>query len=283
VDLVGPLPASNGYTHLLTVVDRATRWPVAIPLNATSTMDIAVAFLGGWIQHFGLPSDISSDRGSQFMSALWSDLSMLLGTKMHHTTAYHPQANGLVERFHRCVKDSLRAKCNTPSWSVELSRIMLGIRTTVKEDLGTTSAELVHGEQLTVPSEFVGHSQGEAVPQLLQRLRKTVDDLCPIQPSRHGAAPVSVPSHIMDADYVFIRRDAYKAPLTPIYDGPYKVISKTAKYFIVQICLREESVLINRLKPAHLDRSKEWWWLNHLVVVAHLSGHLLHLQSCSSL
>jgi hypothetical protein len=87
VDLVGPLPASNGYTHLLTALDRATHWPVAIPLNATSTMDIAVAFLGGWIQHFGLPSDISSDRGSQFMSALWSDLSMLLGTKLHHTTA----------------------------------------------------------------------------------------------------------------------------------------------------------------------------------------------------
>jgi hypothetical protein len=106
---------------------------------------------------------------------------------------------------------------------------MLGIRTTVKEDLETTSAELVYGEQLTVPGEFVGHGQGEAVPQLLQRLRKTVDDLCPIQPSWHGAAPVSVPSRIMDADYVFIRRDAYKAPRTPNYDGPYKVISKTAK------------------------------------------------------
>jgi transposase InsO family protein len=148
VDLVGPLPASNGYTHLLTVVDRVTRWPVAIPLNCkASTIDIAVAFLGGWIQHFGLPSDISSDSGSHYTSALWSDLSMLLGTKLHHTTAYHPQTNGLVERFHRRMKDSLRAKCNTPSWSVELSWIMLGIRTTVKEDLGTTSAEFVYNSR----------------------------------------------------------------------------------------------------------------------------------------
>jgi hypothetical protein len=55
---------------------------------------------------------------------------------------------------------------------------------------------------------------------------------------------------------VFICRDAYKAPLTPNYDGPDKVISKTAKYFIVQIGLREESVSIDRLKPAYLDRSE---------------------------
>ena len=59
VDLVGPLPPSKGFTHLLTVVDRVTRWPEAIPLASTNTKDVAEAFLSGWITHYGLPSDVS--------------------------------------------------------------------------------------------------------------------------------------------------------------------------------------------------------------------------------
>jgi hypothetical protein len=257
IDLVGPLPPSRGYTHLLTVVDRVTRWPEAIPLTATCTMDIAVAFLQGWLSRYGLPSDISSDRGAQFTSALWADLTTLLGTKLHHTTAYHPQANGLVERFHRRMKDSLKAKCQVSSWSIELAWTMLGIRTTLKEDLGTTSAELVFGEQLTVPGEFVGHGQGEPVPALLERLRQHVGDLRPIPPSRHGSAPVAVPTSLTAADYVFIRRGGHKNPLQPPYDGPFKVLSKSDKFFVVRVGLKDESVSVDRLKVAYLDRSEE--------------------------
>ena len=47
VDLVGPLPPSKGFTHLLTVVDRVTCWPEAIPLASTNTKDVADAFLSG--------------------------------------------------------------------------------------------------------------------------------------------------------------------------------------------------------------------------------------------
>jgi transposase InsO family protein len=127
IDLIGPLPPSRGYTHLLTVVDRVTRWPEAIPRTSTCTMDVAVAFLQGWLSRYGLPSDISSDRGAQFTSDLWADLTTLLGTKLHHTTAYHPQSNGLVERFHCRIKDSLKAKCQVSSWSIELAWTMLGL------------------------------------------------------------------------------------------------------------------------------------------------------------
>lgn len=70
IDLVGPLPLSRGYSHLLTIVDQATRWPEVVPLVSTSTADIAQAFIGTWITRFGTPLDIFSDRGSQFTSEL---------------------------------------------------------------------------------------------------------------------------------------------------------------------------------------------------------------------
>ena len=100
VDLVGPLPSSRGFTHLLTVIDRFTRWPEAIPLSQTDAAAIGSAFALQWVARFGVPTDITSDRGPQFTSEIWRALTETMGTKIHHTTAYHPQANGLVERFH---------------------------------------------------------------------------------------------------------------------------------------------------------------------------------------
>ena len=177
VDLIGPLPPFKGFTYLLTMVDRVTRWPEAIPLASTNTKDVADAFLSGWITRHGLPSDVSSDRGPQFTSQLWQDFSDLLGTKLHQTTAYHPQANDLVERFHRSMKASLRACCQSPSWISELPWVLLGLRTMPKDDLGTSPADQVFGSPLTVPGEFVGHGHGEPIPELLQHLHDNVADL----------------------------------------------------------------------------------------------------------
>ena len=151
VDLVGPLPPSNGFTYLLMVVDRFTRWPEAIPLSNTITHTCAQALVTHWIARFGVPMNMYSDRGLQFTSQLWASISKLFGTKLHHTTAYHPQSNGLVERFHRHLKSALRAHLSGPNWSDELPWVLLGIRTAPKEDLDCSSAELVYGTPLTVP------------------------------------------------------------------------------------------------------------------------------------
>ena len=113
VDLVGPLASSQGYTHLLTVIDRFTRWPEAIPLTQTDAALIGGAFALHWVARFGVPKDITSDRGPQFKSNIWRALAESLGAKIHHTTAFHPQANGLVERFHRSLKAALQARLTT--------------------------------------------------------------------------------------------------------------------------------------------------------------------------
>ena len=59
VDLVGPLPPSNGFTYLLTVVYRFTRWPEAIPLPDITTLTCAQALVMHWITRFGVPMDMS--------------------------------------------------------------------------------------------------------------------------------------------------------------------------------------------------------------------------------
>ena len=106
MDLV-TLPRSNGYKYLLTAVIRFTRWPIAVPLVDISAQSVAEAFDYGWISHFGIPATITTDRGSQFSLATFQQLTKTWGIKIQMTTPYHPDANGLVERLHRRLKEAL--------------------------------------------------------------------------------------------------------------------------------------------------------------------------------
>ena len=116
MDIVGPLPVSQGFRYLLTVVDRFTRWPEAVPLMDITATSVARAFVFGWVSRFVVPSVPTTDRGRQFESTLLRELNCLLGCTRIRTTAYHPSANGLVERFHRQMKASLKACTATTGW-----------------------------------------------------------------------------------------------------------------------------------------------------------------------
>lgn len=151
LDLVGPLPLCKGQSYLLTCIDRFTRWPEAVPIPNITAETVAEAFVTCWVARFGVPSTITTDRGSQFESALWERLMQLLGVKRTRTTAYHPIANGLVERFHRQLKASLKCQPNPTQWVDGLPLVLLGIRTTLKQDLHCSSAELVYGTTLRLP------------------------------------------------------------------------------------------------------------------------------------
>ena len=257
IDLVGPLPASKGHTHLLTIVDRFTRWPEAIPLCSTDTATIGNAFAMHWVARFGVPTDITSDRGAQFTSDVWSALSESLGAKLHRTTAYHPQSNGLVERFHRSLKAALRARLTSPSWIEELPWVMLGLRTAPKEDLGASTAEMVYGAPITVPGTFVGPASSTEAAEHLQRMRQVAGRLVPAPDAWHGEPGSSREKSLDEAEFVFVRRDAAHGPLQTPYTGPYRVLERADKYFVIQCGERRESVSIDRLKAAKPDPDRQ--------------------------
>ncbi|XP_061896831.1 uncharacterized protein LOC133645915 [Entelurus aequoreus] len=251
VDLVGPLPPSQGYTHLLTMVDRTTRWPEAVPLSSTASVDVARAFLSPWVARFGTPSDITSDRGSQFVSELWSALAQSLGVQVHRTTAYHPQANGLCERFHRSLKAALRAALVDSNWIDRLPWVMLGLRSAPKEDLAAAPAELVFGQPLRVPGEFLPEG---CTPRPFPFLSR--GSLAP-GPIHHCFPKSFVPSELKSARFVFVRHDAHRSPLQPPYDGPFRVLERGPKNFVLDMGGRRECVSLDRLKPAHCVAGEE--------------------------
>ena len=255
IDLVGPLPPSQGFTYLLTCVDRFTRWPEAIPLTCITAETVAQAFLSGWISRFGVPSTIVTDRGQQFESQLWSTLMTLLGSKRARTTAYHPQTNGMVERFHRQLKAALKAQTQPDSWMEALPLVLLGIRTALKEDISSTAAEMVYGTTLRLPGEFLNPSQTTSLPDPsnfvtnLKAIMRTVHSQSPRATLRHS----NVNDALSTATHVFVRHGGVRKPLQPPYDGPFPILKRTDKHFTIALNGRNDTVSIDRLKPAHLD------------------------------
>ncbi len=88
VDLVGPLPASSdGHVYLLTIIDRSTRRIEAVPLRNMEASTCADAFIASWVACFGVPATVTTDRGAQFTSTLWTSACTSLGIKHVLTTA----------------------------------------------------------------------------------------------------------------------------------------------------------------------------------------------------
>lgn len=147
VDLVGPLPLPCSLTFLLTVFDRTTLWLEAYPLLCISAQECAKVFMLGWMLHSGIPLDLTSDRGRQYSFSLWNNLAPSLGVQLHCTTSYHPQSNGLVERFHRSLKSALKARLSGINWVHDLPWMLLSLCSTPNLNLLPPSTEKVFRHQ----------------------------------------------------------------------------------------------------------------------------------------
>jgi transposase InsO family protein len=126
----------------------------AVPLHDMEASTCAESFVATWVARFGMPAHLTSDQGRQFTSALWGLVCSWLGMQHHLTTAYHPQANGIVERCQR-LKDVLSARLAGTCWPDHLSCVLLGLRAAPKEESGVSSAELLYGVPLTLSGKFV--------------------------------------------------------------------------------------------------------------------------------
>ncbi|BHF80223.1 hypothetical protein SprV_0702334700 [Sparganum proliferum] len=219
LDIVGPLPLSNGCSYLLTCVDRFTMWPEAIPLP-----DIAAP-------------------------------TVVKGCTRIQTTTYHPTANGMVERFHRQLKASLCAAADPENWTDHLPLVLLGILSALKPDLDCYATELVFGATVRLPGGMISPTLRGTVEDptnLLHRLRQFVRTLSPVPP-RSTASPSYLEKDLTTCSHVYLRCDRVRRFLEPPYVGPFRVISRGTKNFRIQRGTSEEVVSVGRLKAAVPD------------------------------
>ncbi|XP_068203033.1 uncharacterized protein [Palaemon carinicauda] len=154
INVVGPFPPSRSARYLLTIIDRSTRWLEASSMTDVMTQACAEALLSSWVSRFGVPDDITTDKGPAFLPEIWRAQANLMGTTLHSTTAYNPAANGMVERTHRALKASLMASCTDGDRKSRLPWVLSGLRTAPRADGEPSPAEKLYGEVLALSKDL---------------------------------------------------------------------------------------------------------------------------------
>ena len=186
---------------------------------------------------------------------MWSALCKFLGIVHSPTTSFHPQSNGIVEKFHRQLKVSLRSRLAGSDWFHHLTLVLLDLRSVPREDSAISAFEALFGSLLVVPGEFLDSPELPSSEFLrrIQSILKNNSLIWPHHSSSSDLKPDRIPSSLTSCSHVFIREDTSKPPLSLLYKGPYLVLSKYPKYFLVQIGSKSDSVSVDRLKPVLSD------------------------------
>lgn len=251
LDLIGPLPISHGAKYCLTIIDRYSKWPEAIPIADMTAPTVAEELIKHWIARYGPPLRITSDQGRQFESNLFHELNKIMGTQHLRTSGYHPQSNGIIERFHRTLKSALTA--NDPeNWTEKLPFVLLALRSMYKEELGATPAEMLYGQSLRLPGEFLNESNAITETELVNKWRSIIQNLAPaIQTNWHVKEKPFILKNLNTCTHAFIRNDKIKAALIAPYEGPYEIKKRHDKYFELLINGKIIKTSTDRLKPAY--------------------------------
>ena len=277
VDAIGPLPQSKkGNKYILTIVDYLTRFVEAFPVKDLKTSTWLSTLLEGIVTRYGVPLNLLSDQGSNFVSTLAEDFYKTLGIRKKTSTAYHPETQGLVERFNgtliRIIK--MFVSDHQKDWDVYLPKVLFAYRTSYHETIGDSPFYLLYGFDPTIPLDLAflegkikvtdfnlrGHRRKmvrefrdtrNRVAEVMMKAQTKVDRLQfkRIKVEYEMGEPVWL--------FCYFRKQANSdddrvSKLAPKWHGPFRVVDKISdnvyKLNVPSHPKKEISVNVNRLK-----------------------------------
>lgn len=202
MDIVGPLEkSSSGNRFILVLCDYATRYPEAFPLRSVKAKQIANCLLQ-LFSRVGVAKEILTDCGTNFMSKLLKQVYQLLGVKGIKTTPYHPQTDGLVERYNKTLKHMLRKFVSSTGSDLDqwLPYLLFAYREVPQSSTGFSPFELLYGRQVRGPLDLLKdyweqtESEGDNIISYVIKMRETGVHVCTGagKPEGGAAAPENV-------------------------------------------------------------------------------------------
>ena len=269
VDLVGPFPlGKGGYQYLLTCVCMASKWPEAIPLKRMT----ARAVTDGLLEVFsrtGIPLQLVSDQGTQFLGKVVKQLCRCLHIDRINTTPYHPEGNGVVERLHGTLVPMLtKASSQGLDWVGQVPFALFALRSAPNRDTLFSPFELIYGRQVRTPLDILHQgwvevdfeklNTSEWADWLVDRLECWHE----VMRKRNKAASKNrkksfdkktVDRHFEVGDRVLCRIPGMTHKLQESWHGPYPVVEVVSKVdYRVEFRRGNKKVLhVNNIKLFH--------------------------------
>jgi Integrase zinc binding domain/Integrase core domain len=157
MDIVGPLPRTQrGNMYLVVATEYLTKWPEARAIPDAKASSVISFFYEDIICRHGCPKVLLTDRGTHFVNEMLNSLCDSFGVKHRLSTAYHPQTNGLVERFNRTLCEALAkfANDNKDDWDLFVSSVLFAYRTKKHNTTRHEPFYLMYGRDAVLPIEF---------------------------------------------------------------------------------------------------------------------------------
>ena len=274
MDILGPLPLTpRSNKYVLVIGDYFTKWTEAFAIPDMETVTVARVFVNEFVSRFGAPTHLHTDQGRSFESSLIKELCQLMGIVKTRTTPYHPQSDGMIERFNRTLLSMLRmaAVDDESNWDLKLPCLMLAYRTSVHEATKHTPFSLMFGREVQLPIDVMfglptGSGQPTNVPVYVKELRKWLSEAYE-RVRQHLSAEQKRHKLLYDtkvAGNPFVKGDkvwlhnaavprGYSKKLHRFWKGPYTVVDvlNNCVYKIKQDASphKQHTVHFDRLKP----------------------------------
>ncbi|XP_076038313.1 uncharacterized protein LOC143023610 [Oratosquilla oratoria] len=276
VDIVGPLPkTARGHEYILTLMDTFSRYPEAIPLRkvrAKVVLHELISFFTKW----GLPRELQTDQGSVFLSREVMQSLGALGITKVTSSAYHPQSQGALERYHQTLKTMLRKWCleNDTGWDQALPYLLFAVREVPNESLGLSPFALVFGHEVRGPLKVLKECLLKEHSSASKDMSKSVTDM----KGKLAACWEMAKENLMSAQERMKRHYDRKAkvrefnpgdsvlallpfqgnPLRAKFSGPYEVVKRVGELnYIVATPDRRRSQQLCHINMLKLYRERE--------------------------
>lgn len=272
LDILGPLtetPGSNKY--IVVIGDYFSKWTEAFPLPNQEASTVAKLLVEQWVCRFGAPRTIHTDQGRNFESNLFREVCQLLNIHKSRTSAYHPQSDGMIERFNRTLLSmlSLFVEENQSNWDVLLPYVMMAYRSSIHSSTGFTPYKVIFGQEIVLPVDvMLSLDNGERFSSAIEYVARLLDTLSTVVEAVKGhqlraSARQKTAydfraqgQYYSEGEFVWLRGKAKKRGLCPKlqrrFRGPYKILERLTEvlYRLVPMEGGVETVVhFNRLKP----------------------------------
>lgn len=243
MDFIETLPTSGDYNAILVVVDRFSKQSIFIPTtNECTSEDLAQLFVLHVFSKHGVPSHVTSDRGSEFISRFFRSLGAALSMELHFTSGYHPEGDGQTERINQILEQYLRIYCSyqQDDWHSLLPLAEFAYNNTPHSSTGVTPffANKGYHPHLTVNSELeLASSRARTYITDLDELHSVLRDNLAAAQKRYQVpadARRQAPPELDVGDEVFVKAQFIKTTrpskkLSDKYLGPYKIVAKIGR------------------------------------------------------